>query len=108
MTSPSSPNGVGPRVHVAEDLDAMKERISTWLSTLAILAMAGGLGWGLWPHLHAWCLPIAGAALALMVLWADLARRPPEAKPEPVLEEPPPPGPTDPGRVHVRGPGVRP
>ena len=112
MTAPKEPveSGLWVTTDPPEVAATMKERISTLLSTVAMLAMAGGVGWGLWPHLGPWAVAIAGLLLALMVSFADHARKTPdvdEAEPPPKPSKPVPPGPTDPGNLHTKGPGSR-
>jgi membrane protein YdbS with pleckstrin-like domain len=88
----------------AGDPDLMKEHLSTWLSSAAILAVAAGVTWGLWQFLGPWSLCIGGVVLALLVAIADVLREPAQSPPpaEPT-GKPQPPGPTDPGNVHVSG-----
>lgn len=86
--------------------DLVKEHTSTFLSTLSMLAVAGGLGWGLWPYLAAWSLCIGGALLGLLVAVADQMRKPSEAVAAPAVARTAPPGPSDPGNLHVGGVGA--
>jgi hypothetical protein len=88
-------------------VDALKERLSTLLSVVALLAIAGGTGWGLWEHIGPWSLVAAGFLMACMVGYTDYARRPPES--ETVTPQPkrvPLPGPSHAGNLHVKGPGA--
>lgn len=88
------------------DPDLMKERISTVLSTAAMVMITVGIVLVLWPRWGGWALCSGGLALALMVGFADAMRKPP---PEPVKAKPEPkklPGPADAGNRHMKGPGA--
>jgi hypothetical protein len=98
------------------DPELVKEHLSTLLSVAAMLAVAVGLGWGLWIYglgsgrgggWGPYGLIPAGLLLAFMTAVAASGR---DRRPEPIEppEKPPVPGPTDPGRLHARGPGARP
>lgn len=85
--------------------EALKDRISTWLSTVALVAMAGGVGWGVWPWLGPFAVAVGGGLLALFVVMADAGRKPVAV----TAERPgrgPVPGPTDAGMMHAKGPGA--
>jgi len=86
--------------------EAVKETISTALSTAAILLLVVGGILGAWPYWGAWSLCAGGVLLAILVAWSDANRRP---KPVTVTERPKPsaPGPKDAGNLHTKGPGAR-
>ncbi len=116
MTRPSLPPdpfdqpAPEPLEAVLDGPERVKDHVSTMLSTVSMLAVSGGLGWGLWPHLGPWSIAIAGVLLGILVAGADAARAPkpaPMAPPEPV-KRPTVPGPSDPGRLHAKGPGATP
>jgi hypothetical protein len=88
--------------------DATKEQVSTFLSTVAMLAITIGVTWGLWPTWGPFAMCVGGVVLAALVSLSDLARRPEPAMPKPALPKPSPPGPSDPGNLHTKGPGARP
>jgi hypothetical protein len=101
-----------PRVWVEADDDhpaeLVKEHASTLLSNVAVVAVAVGVGWGLWPHVGPWALCAAGLTLAALIGVADWLRRPRPLPEAPGEAQPQPPGPSDPGRLHTRGPGAKP
>lgn len=90
-----------------------KERVSTMLSTVAVLAITVGVTWGLWAHIGPWALCAGGLVLALMVQLADNARRASSGGADGLRaqstapNEPGPPGPTSPGNLHTKGPGAQ-
>lgn len=92
---------------VADGPDLVKEHASTLLSTLSMLAVVIGLGWGLWPYLGPWSLCIAGVLLGLIVSITDQMRKPPaDPPPADAPQKPKLPGPSDPGTLHVGGAGA--
>ena len=86
----------------AEDL---KERVSTVLSTLAMLAISGGSAWALWDRLGPLCVVVGGFVLAISVGYSDAARRPKSLTVKSDRKKSVP-GPSDPGRLHAKGPGA--
>jgi hypothetical protein len=87
--------------------EALKERLSTWLSTVAIGLFVTGLVLGCWPHWGAWSLCVGGATLGISVAYADAARAPKPVKLPPTPDKPSPPGPTSAGNLHTKGPGAQ-
>jgi len=85
--------------------ETIKEYVSTALDVAALIAVCGGVGWGLWPYLGPWAVVIAGVLLSLINLVAGAARQP-KTLPPVVEDDPtpePPPGPQHPGNLHVSG-----
>lgn len=104
----TEPVGVETELVLDGPAERVKEHVGTALSTAAMLAVSGGVGWGLFAVLGPWAVAIGGAVLGVLVMISDAARAPkplPEAEPDrrPVAL----PGPTDPGNVHANGPGVK-
>lgn len=88
-----------------ERVELLKEHVSTWLSVVAMLAMSGGVGWGLWARFGPYALFFGGALLATFVMISDAGRRPKPlhvAAPERKAEVP---GPSSAGNLHAKGPG---
>jgi hypothetical protein len=108
----NDPEGKLPAVELDDGPDMLKERISTALSTVAVLMLTAGLTWGLWPETGPWALSWGGALLAFLVTAMDRARRPviPEhpIKAQSTAPPKPLPGPTDAGNLHTRGPRSKP
>lgn len=86
-----------------EQVRRANELTTTFLDTLAVLLLAAGAGWWLW----ALVAPAAGLVLAGVVVFAFslMAQRQATVKREPVksAESDTPPGPEDPGSLHVMG-----
>jgi hypothetical protein len=74
------------------------DRVSVVLDAVAVLGMAGGVGWGLWPWLGPFAVAVAGVLLSLLVFASSVLREP---RREPPLHEAPRgrPGPDGPARV---------
>lgn len=94
-------------MNVEADIDqraeGLKETLSTLLDVAAMLAVAGGVGWGLWAVIGPWAVSVGGVLLFGMSALSSATRRPPEAAPQ-VVEEPEIlPGPAHPGTLHVVG-----
>lgn len=88
------------------DPERVKEHVGTLLDSLAMLAIGGGVAWGLWPYLAAFAIAVGGVALAAMNAAASLLREPapePEQLEPPTLLPTPLPGPEDEGTLHVSG-----
>lgn len=107
MTSPVDP-AKDVWVTTGADPDLAKERASTWLSVLAMLAISTGITLGLWIEAGwgPWSLCGGGLVLACMISYSDHARRPRDPEPAEPAERKPVPGPTDPGNMHAKGPGA--
>jgi hypothetical protein len=107
-------------VTTSSDPDLTKERISTWLSAVAMLAISTGLVLGLWFEAGwgPWSLCVGGLVLAMMISYADHSRKvTSQPEPDPGQIEPGghpgrmrptrrAPGPTSPGNIHTKGPGA--
>lgn len=103
MTQPMMPEPLD----LVEPYEPMKERLSTFLDTLGILAIAIGTAWGLFSVLGPYAVAIGGVIAIGLNALAGLARgRVVEPETEPV-EQPrllrPLPGPEDSGNLHVSG-----
>jgi hypothetical protein len=89
-----------------ESTDTSTHYVTLALDAVAALAVAAGVGWGLWPYLGPFAVAIGGVLLGLIVYLAEVIREPHPDLPEPASPpEPPrvPPGPRDPGPLHVSG-----
>jgi len=119
VTRPT-PSTVGPGGELVETFELepvsdeaaehLKEVVSTLLSAGAMVAVAGGVGWGLWPWLGPFAVAVGGLLLTVFVVIADAGRRP---RPETVersrsYRDSPVPGPSAPGKLHAKGPGATP
>jgi len=98
------------RIEPETDLKAegLKETISTILSAAAILAMAVGITWGVWPWLGPFALCSGAVWVALALAYSDASRQPkpvtlPRRSGVAVA-----PGPKSPGNLHTKGPGAKP
>lgn len=81
---------------------SLNDRVTTFLDALAMLAVAAGVGLGVYGARFGWPTALAGAVLGALSLGAQVLhrdRRPRQRK----LKAVPPPGPSDPGNVHVMG-----
>lgn len=97
------PEVIAPETDPAAE--ALKERLSTWLSAAAMVMFTVGLTLGLWPYWGPWSLCAGATALGAFLAYSDSARRPDPVKVvKPV--KPTPPGPTSAGRLHTKGPGA--
>lgn len=101
MTEPTEPSGF----ELADADEQIKERLSTMLDTLGILALAIGSAWGLFSVVGPYAVAIGGVIVIGLNTIAGYARRPRQAEPvAPVSPSPAlPPGPHDPGNLHVSG-----
>jgi hypothetical protein len=64
------------------DAPDLRERITDLLDVLGLLAVAAGVGGGLWPRIGWWALVVAGALLLVGVQVAEMVGRP-RREPEP-------------------------
>lgn len=106
MTAPNGGRGRPPAdvsdLEVAEVTeDRFNRVVSTLLDTLAGLAIAGGIGAGLFRWLGWFALSVAGVVLVLFSVGATAMRMP--LPPKPLPPAPAPPGPESPGVVHMKG-----
>jgi hypothetical protein len=93
-------------LELAEVGESLKERLSTLIDVAGVLAIAAGIGWGLFPVVGPYAVAIGGVIVIVLNLVAGLLRRPPALPEVPVSPAPPgrpAPGPTDPGNLHVSG-----
>src|SRR4051812_8369676 len=98
MTEPSS-----EMLLPVDYVETTTRRASVWLDVVAMLAVAAGVAWGLWPWLGPFAIAIGGVLLALIVYVSDAINEPHPGIPAAVDSPQPPPGPADPGNLHVSG-----
>jgi hypothetical protein len=80
---------------------SLNDRVTTFLDALAMLAVAVGVGGAVYPAPFGWPLAVGGVVLGVLSLATQLAHR--ERKPRPRKVTTAPPGPSDPGNLHVMG-----
>ena len=97
------------RVRSEADIDQgaerFKETLSTLIDVVAMVAVAAGVGWGLWSRIGPWSVAAAGLLLFGMSVASSMVRQSSTPAP-PVVEAVDAdflPGPEHPGTVHVVG-----
>ncbi len=88
--------------------EGLKDTISTLLSAAAILTMAVGVTWGVWPWLGPFALCSGALWVAVALAYSDAARQPKPVKLPRRTGAAIAPGPSSPGNLHAKGPGAKP
>lgn len=98
MTQPN-PEDLEPLVR-----NTLQDVLGSLVDVIGMVAVAAGVGWGLWEWIGPFALIPAGLMLITLSAFAAALRNRPEPEPEEKPRvAPPPPGPEHPGRLHVSG-----